>query len=268
MGINHSEAADLLKQFVDILNRDLEDGKTISFENVGTLFKNKKGRIRFEQATDLDTALSTYGLKDVEFTKVTPSKSAKTKSNLQSTPSQANTKTKGKSSSNKVVVTISSILVIAALATSFVLIPEFRFWEKFLNTTKNITETKVDTLKVIANKTIVDPGSALVKKDSVSTKIDQEISDNSVKKTALYYEEPKIQDSKTFYLIVGSFGKIENAQKQLEKFRQKGFNPEIIQGKNMFRVSISKTTDKSRAINEFNKFHADYPNEAAWVLGI
>lgn len=261
-GITHIEAADLLNKFIEKVTEDLNNGNTVVFESVGTLYKNKKGRIRFDQATDLDAALSTYGLGEVVVTKTSSSSSSKPKKTAQSTPLQSENKSIKKSSSSKILVSFSIIIALAALVASFILIPEFRFWEKFLTSNKNISEVKSDTLKKTTN-----PDSSTLKKDSVLSKVEQKITDNNIKKTALHYEEAKVQDNRTFYIIVGSFGKIENAQKLLDKFRQKGYSPEIIKGNNMYRVSISKSSDKGRAISEYNKFHADYPNESVWLLG-
>lgn len=264
-GVSRTEASHLLNVFIERLTNDLNDGKTFVFENVGELFKNKKGRIKFEQASDIEAALSTFGLKGLEAEKVTPLKPNKVKAKGQPTPSE----NVSRSSSSKVFVGVSIVIVIAALAATFVLAPEFRFWEKSL-TNQSISESNADSLKMTEAKKLegLQANSALTKKDSLSTKVEQNITDQNVKKTALYYEEPKIQDNKTFYLVVGSFGKIENAHKLFEKYKKKGFNPEIIQGSNMFRVSISKTTDKNRALRDFNKFRAENPNESVWLLGI
>ena len=175
-----------------------------------------------------------------------------------------------KSSASKTLIVLSLVIVIAALSATFILIPELRFWEKLLHKNQGITQSKSDSLNKAEDKKIeaIQTDTALTKKDSLNTKIDQKITDNNIKKTALHYEEPKVQDSRTFYLIVGSFGKIENAQKLLEIYKQKGFNPEIIKGSNMFRVSIGKTTDKNRALNDFNKFRSENPNESVWLLGV
>jgi len=265
LGIDHVEASSLLNVFIEGLTKDLDDGKTIVFDSVGELFKNKKGRIRFEQAANIGAALSTFGLRSFDAEKIIPLKSTKIKAKEQLAPSKSGNIT----SSAKVFVGVSLVIVLAALVATFILIPEFRFWDKYLKF-QDITESNSNSAKAIEAKKleVAQASPTPVKKDSLSSKIEQNINDKNIKKTALYYEEPKIQDNKTFYLIVGSFSKIENAQKLLEKFKQKGFDPEIIQGSNMFRVSISKTTDKNRALSDFSKFRADNPNEPIWLLGI
>lgn len=271
LGISHTEAADSLKIFIDKLNFDLDNGKSRVFENVGELVKNKKGKIKFEQAPDINAALSTYGLRTLEVDNISTSNPKKIKTKeLQ--PSPKNESNSGrKSSASKILVGLSAIIVIAAIVVLLILNPEFRFWEKYLKTNPALAESKSDSLQKIESTKLAashEAAAAKTKEDSLTSKVEQNIADKNVKKTALYYEEPKIQDNKTFYLIVGSFGKVENAQKLLEKYKQKGFKPEIIQGSNMFRVSISKTTNRNQALSDFNKFRSDNPNESVWLLGI
>lgn len=265
MGINHSEAANLLKIFIDKLNYNLDKGRPVKFENVGELFKNKKGKIRFEQAQDSDAALATYGLRSIEVEQVSSKKRGKTK---EIEPSVKN-ESKSKSSSTKVFVVFSIIIGIAAIIAVFVFIPELRIWEKYLNKHQVIADSKTDTLdKQVINNNSNPVDSSVTKKDSIQEKVDRSITDKNVKKTALYYEEPKIQESKTYYIIVGSFGKMENAQKMIDKYKERGYNPEVIKGGSMFRVSISRTTDKIKSLNDLNTFKSDYPTESAWILGM
>ena len=272
LGIPLSKANEMLTDFVRRLQEELDNGKECNFENVGILSKNKKGKIRFEQAKELEAAFSTYGLKDVDVKKLSvKAKKQKQAASITTQPvsSIPEQNPKRKSTAN-IFAGIVVVIAIVALTASFILIPDLRFWEKFTGTDKTIAESKKDLSagktenQIQASNTV----SSLPKKDSLSTKIDQSISDKTVKKTALYYEEPKQQEKKTFYIIFGSFGKLENAQKQLDKFKQKGYKTEIIKGNSMFRVSINKFTDKSIAIEEFNKFRNEYPNESVWVLGI
>jgi len=264
LGVSHTEASDLLKEYISRLNYDLDSGKPRTFENVGELYKNKKGRIRFDQAADVDAALSTFGLKSLEVEKVNPRKIKKTKGQKDYATKAGNTSKKY--SSNKILVIFSLLIVIAALTTTFILVPELRFWDNILNTKKSVAENAAELAQKSEETKLTD--SVITKKDSLIEKVDQSIKENNNKKTALNYEEPKVQDNKTYYLIVGSFGKIENAQKLFETYKQKGYSPEIIQGNSMFRVSIGKTTDKNKALSDFNKYRTNYPNQPIWILGI
>lgn len=265
MGISHAEAANLLKVFIDKLNYNLDNGKPVVFENVGELFKNKKGRLKFEQAQDANAALTTYGLKPLEVEQVSSKKVGKVKELNPSAKNNSGSKT----SSVGVLVGFSVVLGVAAIIAVFVFFPELHFWEKYLDKNQVAVNSNSDSLNNLADKKQAVPVNlSQSKKDSIQEKVDQSITDKNVKKTALYYEEPKIQENKTYYIIVGSFGKIENAQKLVDKYKERGYNPEIIKGNNMFRVSIGQTTDKSKSLSDLNLFKVNNPNESAWILGI
>lgn len=263
MSINQAEASNMLKIFVDRVNYNLDKGRPVVFENVGELFKNKKGRIRFEQAQTSEAAISTYGLIPIEVEPVANKNVGKVKE-----PKSSSSNENSEKSSSKVLVFTSILLGIAAIIAVFVLLPEFRFWEKYIKNSSKIADLKIDTTKQPSINNTAPIDTTLAKKDSLQEKIDKNIEDKNVKKTALYYEEPKVQESKTYYIIVGSFGKIENAQKLIDKYKALGYNPEVIKGGNMFRVSISHTTDKSKSLSDLNKFKSNNPNESAWILGI
>lgn len=268
MGINHSQANEILTTFVNKIQKDIDNGKEFRFENVGVLSKNKKGKFRFEQAIDSDAALSTYGLKDVDVSKLSSKAKKQTKVNQPTSSKPLQNQPKSKSATN-IFAGIAVSIAVIALASAFLLIPDLRFWEKFTRDRTTIESSKDQKTETVENKNQqANSDDFLPKKDSLSTKVDQAISDNTIKKTALYYEEPKQQEKKTFYIIVGSFGKLENAQKLIDKYNQKGYKTEIIQGNSMFRVSINKFTIKSDAISEFNRFRNENPNESVWVLGI
>ncbi|NOU18546.1 MAG: hypothetical protein HOO91_13405 [Bacteroidales bacterium] len=263
-GISHSNASELLAEHVKKINEYVNSGKEFIFENVGVLSRDKKGKIRFEQAKELDIAISTYGLKDIVVSKTNfKVDKPKAKTDSQSIPAKAEVHPYKKSSTPKILIGVSIFMAIAVLSSMFILIPDFRFWKKAGESSNSLTTT--DTLKKVDTNLTQ---TSVVKNDTVNSKIDKTITDNTVKKTALYYKEPIIQENKTFYLIVGSFGKLENARKLAEKYYQKGFKTEIIQANAMYRVSINKFTDKNIAVSEFNKFHNNNPDVSAWLLGI
>jgi len=265
--VDHKRATEIVAEFVNSVNQDLNSGKEISFLNIGVLTKDKNGQISFTQSQDL--ASSTFGLKEFAI-ETTASEKSKVVKKEEKKPIPV-IKPQKKSNSTKILVGIAAILAVAVITTTFILIPEFRFWNSLTQSTavSDLNEKTIVPVDSTLNKETVQPISNNESlKDTTKLKVDQTITDKNEKKAALYYEEPKQQENKTFYLIVGSFGKMENAQKLSEKYSQKGYSPEIIEGNNMYRVSIIKTKDKSQAIAEFNKFRSENPNDAVWVLGI
>lgn len=266
--ISHSEASSKLTEFIGSITNSLNQGKSFTFENIGTLSKDSKGNFQFNQAKSTDAAIETYGLNEVSVSKTLSTKTTPVKKEQPLV--SAEYKQSKKSSATKVAIILSSIVGIAAIVAIFIFIPNLHFWNPIINNSNKTTAIIKDTLNSSTpsqKQVIASIDSSLNKKDSIRSKVEKEILSNNVKKTALSYEEPKKQDSKMYYLIVGSFEKIENAQKLSEKFTQKGYKVEIIQGVNMYRVSINQFSDKNLAIAEFNKFHSQNPDESVWLLG-
>jgi len=262
LGISHSEASNKLTDFINSVNSTLNQGKSFTFENIGTLSKDSKGNYQFEQANSADAAIDTYGLNEVSVIKTTDRVNVE-----QPLPLKESSKPQ-KSSTSKVAIVLSSIVGVAAIVTIFILIPDLRFWEPPLNNDRTaVTQDTSNNPNALQNKVVAATDSSLTKKDTINSSVEKEIVSNNVKKTALSYEEPKKLDSKMYYLIVGSFGKLENAQKLSDSYTQRGFKTEIIQGVNMYRVSINQFSDKNIAIAEFNKFRSQNPNESIWLLG-
>ncbi|MHC1703647.1 MAG: SPOR domain-containing protein [Tenuifilaceae bacterium] len=265
--VDHSRATELVNEFINSVNQDLSSGKEVNILNVGVLTKDKNGQISFTQSQDL--ASSTFGLKEFAI-ETTASEKSKVVKKEEKKPIPV-IKPQKKSNTTKILVGIAAILAIAVITTTFILIPELRFWNKLTESSElsstPVVQTKTDDSNP-KEETITPISIQENIKDTIKLKVNQTITDKNEKKAALYYEEPKPQENKTFYLIVGSFGKMENAQKLSENYSQKGFNTEIIEGNNMFRVSLLKTLDKSEALRELNKFRSENPNEAVWVLGI
>jgi len=70
-----------------------------------------------------------------------------------------------------------------------------------------------------------------------------------------------------YYLIGGSFEKVENADKLIARYSEKGFKPQIIgQASNgYYRVSIMAYLRKEEALTELRKLRENEIPEA-WVL--
>ena len=267
LGIDHKKASEILNDFIDNVKKDLNSGKEILFENVGTLVQDKIGNITFKQISDLELATETYGLGEVKADKQSTSKIQEKKTGEAKKPTPTII-AEQKSNLTKVIVGIAAFIAVAAIVSALIFIPDLRFWSR-KEPVKTVQTLPVnDTTKQDSSKIARQEVQNSAPTDTVKQKVDQTIINKNEKKAALYYEEPKKQENRTFYLIVGSFSKLENAQKLSEKYSQKGFTTEIVEGNNMYRVSILKTMDKNRALGEYNKFKTENPNEAAWILGV
>jgi len=98
--------------------------------------------------------------------------------------------------------------------------------------------------------------------DSINTVI----VNNSVENEKTVTKEIATENFKFFYVIANSFGKKENAEKQLKLLIASGYDAEIvISDPNKFRVSYFKSTDSLQA-DKYLQDIAHNKNSSAWLL--
>lgn len=268
-GVNHVKASEILTEFINQINTELKQGKEIQFQNIGSLSKDINGVIHFNQAPESELASSTFGLSEVKSGKKEEKKPVIVEKKI---IYQSKTYQPKHTIRVKPILITSSLIVAAALIVALIMIPDLRFW---VTNPEVISQQDSEKEKVAINQ-VNEPAAASEEQNSINTEtipivddvVNQEIETQSDKKNALYYEEPKQQDNKTYYIIAGSFGKLENAQKLANQANQKGFQPEILQAENMYRVSILKFTDRNRALAELGKLRREKPDESFWLLGL
>ncbi len=262
-GVNHARAAELLVGFVNSVRAEIDNQAEVLFENVGLLGRGKDGEIYFKQAEPQLLASDTYGLGEI---RVEPKVLAQEQQEVKPLSSIKGSvrppyPKPGKPKTVRVLAVILIVLFIACAAGTFWLIPQFRFWQKKGTGKPAITASSPRTDKQVA-------GSVLADSSGIPGGIDtpKGIELEADKKKALYYEEPRPGNSKTHYLIAGSFSQLENARKLAELLAKKGYKPEIIESDNAYRVAILKFTNHDRALRELNRIRAEKPRESIWLL--
>jgi len=265
-----SEAMEQVKTFVEEVKKSLDSGEEVEFESVGYLKKNEAGQVELIQKDDNERISATFGLKEVKATeKRKPASHAKpkqtSKANVIEPKAKESTKVK---KSTIAVASIAAVIILGLIVGgAFFLFPELRFWDK----PSTLAVIVIENDNNIASDSIheVDSTQVFEVNDSLETtgSLDVVILETD-KKSALYYEEPVVQEQKTYYIIAGSFAKIENAQVLFTSLEKKGHKPEIVNSDGRFRVAISKFTDRNRALRELERLRREKPNDPVWLLGL
>jgi hypothetical protein len=71
--------------------------------------------------------------------------------------------------------------------------------------------------------------------------------------------------SRKYYIVIGSYARLENARIIYNKLKAKGLEPEIISGENNWRVSLSRHTSYEEAAEALTKAKQQY-NTECWIL--
>lgn len=132
----------------------------------------------------------------------------------------------------------------------------------------------VNTLRPVAVKTVkvekaVKAEPAVVKKEMNAEAV-KEKPKTTVKKEAKAAKE--VQKSNTagdkgLFIIVASLRNMQDAEKELAKFKKQGYNDaKILTSDNRFRIALYSYTDKSQAYNKINELKKDEQFKTAWLL--
>lgn len=270
LAISPSRAVEVLNDFISRLRKRLENGEKADFESIGTLYYEDNVLV-FKQADESSRLSKAFGLKPVEFIGKTADKPHFQPPIIEEKDIIAQKEPKGV---NKVLVaTLATIVTIGVLSSLlFLFVPLFRFWEEPITQKHKVGEQQKKQSKSSPKEAytdfVTDFSKTEVKEIKTPKEVKETIDLHADKKKALYYEEPKPKDTRTYYIISGSFVSIENAKNHYNYLQKQGFKPEILENDGKFRVAISKFSDRNRALQELERMRQSKPNESVWLLCI
>lgn len=259
-------AQKMVAEFAAQVKKQLKDGDEIHFEGVGFLKNDEHGNPIFTAESDDKRISSAFGLEQMEVKQVVKETSSK--------PAPSTTiKTKSKSGSKTALIVVLGIVAVilgAALALYF-LYPVSQFWDKETPVIAQTESTKIEPTEVTtAIDSVYTESTDTIAQESLDNteQEDPNLVVETDKKSALYYSEPTVQESKTYYIISGSFSSLKNAQAHVEKLVEKGYKPEILQTNGSYRVAMVKYSNRNRALQELERLRREKPYHSVWLLGL
>lgn len=280
VNVDHKKATEIVGQFIAKIKVKLASGTEVMFPGVGSLRLDTSGNI--DLVVDNETISQTFGLEKVELTPntspdkkievVTPRKKEEIKPELNKRETPVSAKSK-----NKYLVPAIAIAVILAVTATLVFVPQLHFWKNY-TIASNEQVVQANTDETIVDTVIVDE----TRNDSLSTSPDSAVAENennietsgkpivavTDKKAALYYQETSQVESKTFYIVAGSFSQENNAQKLIQELSNKGYKPILLQTDNIYRVAIYKFTSRDRALRELERLKSQNISDKIWLLSL
>lgn len=249
--IPYKEAELLVKKEVEDVWVSLEENNEVVFEGVGTFILNK-GKLNFTPILKENFLAESYGLSSFRFPPLNYEKGIrKINSNYNSTEMNSGLK-------QTLKWTAIAIPIIGILA----LIP----YVKDNNQQVANIGYGIDSVK---DQPIEKTHSAMVPDSNVSGMINQATD----KRKALFYTEQNLptikkQDTqnKTFYIIGASYKSKENAQTHANKYKINGYDAEIIESNNLYRVSMASFDSKVNALHELRRIRNENKNEKVWLF--
>lgn len=243
-GMTYSDASDMVSAFVLQTIDQLNQGKTISFQQIGTLELDKNHNLVFEPQQNENLLLDSFGLDSFLFHDLA-SKQQQTTLNLTSEQKETVKRLLYPRQLRRIAIAGSLLLALCAIpeknnhitmATSSVLPALTEIQPKQVN---NETITSIHSVEVA-------PATLRAKKAAIKT-----ILNNGA-------------EQKCFHIIVGSFKQQSNAKNFKIALSKAGHEPRLFPLKNgYYRVSIDSYANQQEAISALKKINTEF---SAWIL--
>lgn len=296
LGFSKTEAANKVEEYCKFIQDKLNNSEIVHLHGIGSLRSGFDGKI--ELVAD-DTLATSAFLPPVDITsayqkaaKVESSPKVETPPSSQAVegkpmpeakvkPSRIEPLAKPHKRSKPVIAVLLVLVLVIAIGIAFVYVPKLRFWEN--GKSENIAQTTSVAVDE-ANKedakqqAIKEPKSdsitveSQVKSDSAGTSSAMAAKQHESlivpidKKSALLYQDKTESESKTYYIVIGSFSSQANAQKLIDEVSKLGYKPFVIPGNNVYRVAIFQFTNRDRALRELERVRGLHLTSQAWLL--
>ena len=163
--------------------------------------------------------------------------------------------------------------ILAGLLIVILLLAYVFYNDLFPSKIATTQQTKTEATQIKSDTSNVDQEEdTTTAEDTVEQKVvADKIETQTEKRKALYYEEPKAtsESNKTFYIIAGSFNKMQNAEKLKATLVKEGYKPEILTVEGpVFRVSMYSFTNRNRALQELSRLRDQNKERNIWLLGL
>lgn len=274
-----TKARRVIQDYVNEINAKLNRGEKVVLEGIGLFVKDLTDQeIKFFSSSDENYLIDSYGLMNLEL------------SGLEKSDGQDNTNPQ--IPPVKVINRKRTALWVASGTVILILLLILIF---SLTNSKNrdninlsfLSPGNPDSISSKDNEKIIFGQRRRINQDSANN-IGQVIDNATRKEVALFYSEPVdnevnkdedykdednkdedvISQSNKYYLVAGSFKRLENAERLKSDLLNDGYNPHILETENgYFRVILSSFNNRNIALRELERIRKGL-NRSVWILSI
>ncbi len=250
--VSYREAEQIIKNEVQNAWLKLEEDGEVRFEGVGTFKYEKNRKLVFTPVVTENLLTDSYGLSSFRFPPLNYQQTAR---NLSSTYNSQTMNPGLKQTLKWAAVAIPLVGILA-------LIPYIK--------NHNQQTASIGFSSPVQDETSIENShSAMIPDTNISGMINQATD----KRTALFYSEEnqttvkkQTIDASSFHIIGASYKEEENALSHANDFKSKGFNAEVIEANNLYRVSIAQFDSKVNALHELRRIKNEEQNDKVWLF--
>jgi nucleoid DNA-binding protein len=247
-GINYGDARSLVEDFVAGVRKKLEKGEKAVFDNIGSFVNNQEGNVQFEPDRSANYHLDSYGLEPFQCLPLEGYDVRKRISrHIERDPIK-------KALVRKIIWRAAVIIPLLALIVTVPLKTDL-FKGKVESTTMNplVTAEFENNKKALEESNIPEPPKVKENPAPAPEKTVEQVTPVS-----------GTSESNSYVVITGSFKSKQNAESQVNKLIEEGFNPEIVTTENGFyRVCAIVCDDMKTAVVKKDSIVKKFPG--TWV---
>ena len=245
--ISYSEAERAIDLYIEDISVRLRRSEKVKFEDLGELFFNKRHKLQFEPAKNINFLADLFGMESFEL----PDQIVQENPQIRSLITKKNIW--NRFSLKRKVYAAAAIPFFLGLA----LIPvNWNNYQHQSTASFNLMESTPDVKKTKPAKVNekISPANELVSFEPI-----------------IIYAKPKYSAKNKsvkgkYYLIAGSFANIENAKILKTIIEANSYPATIIKNKDLYSVALNKFSSKKEADQFRKKVLQKNPNASCWVL--
>jgi hypothetical protein len=277
--ISWNLAEEIVKKFVSETYNDLNEGKTVKFDDLGC-FTKKSGVLTFVPNEKLNLLEDSFGFTEFNFPLLKSDKAVEINAHRTISQTKSAKINRRKKSYKSVWAGVSVAAVLAGLVAISVFFDFFNF------DNKNINEnySKISPVELVVPKNTcsveeIEPAvvqeneklSVLENQEAANIEKELEHIENISAKEDNSAVEPvtqEIADQKIIaHTIAGSFAEYSNAEKMVGELEEAGLSPVILPLHNgLYRVSAKSYYNRNIAVKELEELRNKLDNSSMWVL--
>ena len=239
-GLDLSKITNLIEEFVQKTQKELENRSAFKLQKVGTFTKGKEGNISFLQDKNHNYNLASFGMQ--------ANHKAKKVEHTISQDKEVIVKTIKQKDLGKTLRRAAAVLI-PLIGLSLIGITQEENINGIYSQMANLnpfTNSKTEIVKETPIKEIEVPIVEIIETEKAEIVI------------------PIITEQHTYYIIAGAFAEKQNADKLLYKLKKWNYKPSIVKEGNLMRVSYNSFSKKEEAIIALAEIRKDH--KSAWLL--
>ena len=245
--ISQHEAKQKLEEFVNECNNKLDTSKVLRITKVGLFTIAQEGNIIFIQDSSINYYIGAFGMMP------TYNKSIIRKEGLTIAP-QSNIKFLKANKQKPKTFLRAAAIIIPLIALSYISLTQE---EKILDVYKEMA-----SLNPFSNSEKTEENIAQTTNET-NYNINSENADMQIDKIENEKILPIVNDQK-FYIVAGAFAERKNANKMFDKLKNWNYDPQILEGSQLIRVTYNSFINREEAVLALGKIREDNPS--AWLL--